>query len=204
MNDSFAVVSKFEQRVAAFAGAKYGVAVATGTWALFLSCKLLNVKQVTIPARTFISVPEQVLHAGGTVKFDDAPWSGIYQLWPYPIWDGALRWHRGMYKGGLHCLSFHARKSLPIGEGGMVLTDDLECSEWLRAARYSGRTPPDFDVQKVKFAGWQAYMTPEKAARGLHLMDYTKDEADQVINYPDLRQAPIFSIGTDPVSTPIR
>ncbi len=192
MNDSFAVVARFEERVAEFAGAKYGVALATGTWAIFLACKMLKVKEVTLPARTFISVPQYILHAGGTVRFEDYAWKGVYRLDPYPIVDGALRWRRGMYEGGLHCLSFHARKSLPIGEGGMILTDDLESAEWLRAARYSGRTPPDFDVQKVSMPGWQAYMEPVKAARGLHLLDYTKDCEDQVIEYPDLRLAPLF------------
>lgn len=190
--NSFAIVSQFEEKVAEFAGAKYGVALATGTWAIFLSCVLLKVKEVRLPARTFISVPMAVIHAGGTVKFEDAPWGGTYQLWPYPIWDAALRWHRGMFKGGLHCLSFHARKSLPIGEGGMVLTDDAESAGWLRAARYSGREAPYFRVEDVAHLGWQAYMTPEKAARGLHLMEYTKDEEDQVVEYPDLRNAPLF------------
>lgn len=196
--NSFSVVSSFEEKVAEFAGSKYAVAMATGTWALFLSCRMLNVKEVTLPARTFISVPMAVIHAGGTVKFEDSPWSGIYQLWPYPIWDAALRWHRGMYKGGLHCLSFHARKSLPIGEGGMVLTNDAESAGWLRAARYSGREAPYFKVEDVKNLGWQAYMTPEKAARGLHLMEYTKDEEDQFVEYPDLREAPLFSAGSAP------
>lgn len=190
--NSFSVVSQFEQRVASFAGAKNGIATMTGTWAIFLACACLKVKEVTLPARTFISVPICVLHAGGTVRFEDAKWSGIYQLWPYPIWDGALRWHRGMYRGGLHCLSFHARKSLPIGEGGMILTDDDEAAGWLRAARYSGRRGPDFRVEDIEFPGWQAYMTPEKAARGLHLMDYTSDQPDQVIEYPDLRQVALF------------
>ena len=41
--------------------------------------------------------------------------------------------------------------------------------------------------------GWQLYMTPEKAARGLHLMDYVRDSnPDQKVVYPDLRQVPYF------------
>ena len=41
--NSFAVVASFEEKVAEFAGAKYAVAVATGTWALFLACRMLKV-----------------------------------------------------------------------------------------------------------------------------------------------------------------
>lgn len=193
MNDSFAVVEKFEQRVAAFVGAKYGVAVASGTWAIFLACKYCQVKQVTLPARTFISVPMAIMQAGGTVKFEDEDWSGYYQLMDYPIIDGALRWKRGMYVGGLHCLSFHARKHLPIGEGGMILTNNIDAANWLRKARYSGREAPDYRPEDVTMLGWQAYMTPEKAARGLHLMDYNEyDKPDQVVEYPDLRQCLVF------------
>lgn len=199
VNRSFDVVTRFEELVAEFAGAKYGVAVATGTWAIFLSCRYCFSKSdvlpsVILPPRTFISVPMAVIHAGGTVKFDDMEWKGVYQLWPYPIYDGALRWHRGMYKGGLHCLSFHARKSLPMGEGGMVLTDDRQEAEDLRAMRYSGRRGPAFRVEDISELGFQAYMTPEKAARGLHLMDYTHDCEDQEIEYPDLREVPLFKV----------
>lgn len=194
MSTSFDVVAQFEHKVAEFAGAKHGIAVASGTWAIFLACKYYQVKEVSIPAHTFISVPMAIIHAGGRVKLDDVYWNGVYSLRPYPIWDGALRWRHGMYIYGLHCLSFHARKSLPIGEGGMLLTDDDFTAQCLREMRYSGRSAPFYRVEDVNRIGWQAYMTPEKAARGLHLMDYRlEDEADQVVDYPDLREAPVFS-----------
>jgi dTDP-4-amino-4,6-dideoxygalactose transaminase len=189
---AFDVVEQFEQRVAEFAGAKYGVATMTGTAAIFLCLKYCRPEEVIMPARTFISVPMAVRHAGAIPHFIDYEWHGTYRLEPTPIIDGALRWYRGMYKGGLHCLSFHARKRLPIGEGGMVLTNDPAAADWLRAARYSGRKWPAFAVEDVTMEGWQAYMTPEKAARGLHLMEYTQDYPDQIVEYPDLREVPLF------------
>ncbi len=36
-------------------------------------------------------------------------------------------------------LSFHIKKQLPIGKGGMVLTDDKKAYEWFKKARYEGR-----------------------------------------------------------------
>jgi dTDP-4-amino-4,6-dideoxygalactose transaminase len=36
------------------------------------------------------------------------------------------------------CFSFYATKNLPIGEGGMVTTDDPELNDWLRSARLHG------------------------------------------------------------------
>lgn len=189
---SFGVVDAFERAVAEFAGSKYAVAVNTGTSAIFLSLVYRKPGVVTVPARTFISVPMAVIHAGGKVEFEDYEWSGIYNLDPLDIVDGALRFRRGMYQGGLHCLSFHARKLLNIGEGGMVLTDDPEADAWLRKARYSGRGGT-YQIEHVDMLGWQCYMTPEKAARGLHLMEYiAPDLPDQVVEYVDLRQCPVF------------
>ena len=36
------------------------------------------------------------------------------------------------------CFSFYATKNLPIGEGGMITTDDDELAQWLRSARLHG------------------------------------------------------------------
>lgn len=190
---SFGVVDAFEKAVAEFAGSKYAVAVNTGTSALFLSLMYRKPGFVTIPARTFISVPMAVIHAGGKVNFEDYDWRGVYTLKPLDIVDGALRFRAGMYEGGLHCLSFHARKLLNIGEGGMILTDDPKADAWLRKARYSGRGAPTYRIEDIDMLGWQCYMTPEKAARGLHLMEYVaRDLPDQVVEYVDLRKCPAF------------
>ncbi len=195
--NAFGVVRDFEKAVAEFAGAKYGVAVNSCTSALFLSLKYAFTQTthsdaVMLPAHTFISVPFSVIHAGKKVAFEDYLWDGVYKLDPYEIWDGALRFKRGMYKGGLHCLSFQARKILNIGEGGMILTDDDAADEWLRAACYCGRKAPDYRVEDIDMVGYQMYMTPEKAARGLHLMEYIQDEPDQRVDYPDLRNVRFF------------
>ena len=195
--NSFEIVRDFERKVAAFAGSKYAVGVNTGTSAIFLSLKYCQKnegdKEVTLPAHTFISVPMAVVHAGLKVSFADYKWHGVYRLDPYNIIDGALRFKRGMYNGGLHCLSFQARKLLNIGEGGMVLTDDEEAANWIRKAAYSGRGAPTYKIEDIDMIGWQYYMNPEKAARGLHLMEYMDNyHPDQVMEYPDLREVKVF------------
>ena len=55
---------------------------------------------------------------------------------------------------------------------GMILTDDLEAARWLRLARYNGRrTDIKYQEQKdFEVVGWNSYMTPEAAARGVQLM----------------------------------
>ena len=74
-----------------------------------------------------------------------------------------------------------------------VLTDDPVAAAWLRKASYSGRSAPTYAVEDIDMIGWQLYLTPEKAARGLHLMEYIADDLpDQVMDYVDLRTVKLF------------
>lgn len=194
MGNAFDIVREFERRIAEFAGSKYAVATDCCSHALHVCCEYMEVEEVTLPARTYISVPFQVMAAKGKVKFLDYPWSGVYQLMPYPIWDGAKRFKRGMYQGGLHCLSFHIKKHLPIGRGGMILTDDPEAYRWLSKAVYDGRQGKPYSQERVEFMGYHYYMTPEQAARGMLLLDLlpSDDLPDLTEDYPDLRKMPVF------------
>ena len=141
LSDPWDVVDLFEKKLAEYGGSKYAVAVDNCTDAMFLCLKYLKAGgEVTLPKRTYVSVPCTVIHAGCKVKFEDIEWSGAYQLNPYPVWDGATRMQRGMYvKDSYYCLSFHRRKHIPIGKGGMILTDDKRAYEWFKVARYEGR-----------------------------------------------------------------
>lgn len=180
VNDAWGVVDIFEKKIAQYAGSKYAVTVDCCTNALFLCLKYLKAnKTITIPSRTWISVPCTIIHAGCKVNFEDIEWSGAYQLKPYPVYDGAVRMKKGMFKKNtFHCLSFHIRKHLPIGKGGMILTDDLNAYNWFRTVRYEGRSISEDGINylpykddPIKSMGWNMYMTPEQAARGLELFE---------------------------------
>ena len=193
----FEVVDLFEREIAEYTGAPFAVATESCTSAILLSCAYHNVRKVTIPSNTYVSVPNSIIHAGGSVEFDEREWRGIYQLEPYPIWDSAKRLTSNMYiEGSYMCLSFHAKKLLPIGRGGMILTDDSNAVEWLKKARHDGRTE-GVPLKECQFdsLGWNCYMTPEQAARGLQLLSlYPKDKEDlPVENYGDLSQYEIFN-----------
>ena len=185
VKDAWGVVDLFEKKMAEYAGSKYAVSVDSCTDALFLCLKYLKAKgKVTIPSKTWISVPCTIKHAGCEVEFEDMEWSGAYQLKPFPVYDGAVRMKRGMYKPDtFHCLSFHIRKHIPIGKGGMILTDDIDAYDWLRTVRYEGRTMSADGVNyllykddPIKSMGWNMYMTPEQAARGLELFERIGDD----------------------------
>ncbi len=195
--DARDIVEIFEKKVADFAGARYGVAVDCCSHGLFLCLKYLNAQgTVNIPRFTYQSVPMQIRHAGCDVEFRDEEWSGMYQLQPYPVWDAATRWREGMYQGGLHVVSFQIKKRIPIGRGGMILTDDADAVRWLQKARYDGRdlTVSQWD-DDGDICGWHMYMTPEDAARGILLMDATpRDNPDLGgwQNYADLGKKQLF------------
>jgi dTDP-4-amino-4,6-dideoxygalactose transaminase len=191
------VVNLFEEKVAQFAGSKYAVAVDCCSHGIFLALKYLNASGIVeVPSRTYISVPTQVIHAGCQVKFVDYAWSGVYKLNPYPIWDGAVRWRKDMYEGGFHVLSFQIKKRIPIGRGGMILTDDLDAYRWFKRASHDGRTfGVGFTKDIIESLGWHYYMTPEDAARGILLMDQTaeiNDDSGCDLSYSDLSMLPIF------------
>jgi len=174
-HNPFKVVQMFEEEVAEYTGAPYAIAIDSCTDALFLCCHYHKVQEVTIPKKTYLSVPQSIQHAGGKVIFEDIEWTGTYQLKPYPIYDAAKRFTSDMYiKGSFMCLSFHIKKLLPIGKGGMILTDSAEAVKWFKKARYEGRSEKNYMEDNIQFAGWNMYMSPEQAARGLFLM----------LNYP--------------------
>lgn len=198
---AYKIVEDFEKTIAEYAGSKYAVAVESGSAALFLCCLLrLNMsssKDVIIPKFTYPSVPAGIIHAGGRVIFSDSKWSGLYRLAPFNIWDGALSFHKGMYQGGDHCLSFHSKKLLPIGRGGMILTDSKVDYEWFKLMRFDGREPAPLAENTIKLVGYNMYMTPEQAARGLQLFDMikTKDLPDLKVEdqgYVDLSKLGIY------------
>lgn len=193
----YEIVNKFEEKVAKFSGCKFCVAVDNCTNAIFLCCKYLTVDTVSIPKFTYPSVPCSIIHSGGSVKFDNREWKekSFYKLEPYPIYDAAHLFKRGMYREidkGLSksfiCISFSATKPISIGKGGMIMTNDKKAYEWFKKARYCGRNPkPLMEEEKLEIIGWNMYMTPEQAARGMLLMndvDFLKKTP--MPEYPDL------------------
>ncbi len=195
-HNPYKIVQMFEETVAEYTGAPYAVAVTSCTDALFLCCKAVHAFEVSIPAKTYLSVPMSIIHSGASVKFTDEEWEGIYQLKPYPIYDAAKRFTSEMYVPGTHmCLSFHIKKHLKIGKGGMILTDNKEVADWLRVARYEGRNAVPYKEDDIKVLGWNMYMTPQQASHGLALMQNYPENVPDLIEeggYRDLREFTVF------------
>jgi len=195
-HNPYKIVKMFEETVADYCGSKYAVSTDNCTDAVMIVCQYLNVGEVIIPCRTYLSIPQSIRHAGGTVKFEDIRWKGIYQLKPYPIYDAAKRFTSGMYiPESFMCLSFHIKKHLKIGKGGMILTDSEQAAEWFRKARYEGRGEAMYHEDNIQINGWNAYMSPESAARGLMLMQNYPEHNEDIPEEPfyrDLREFDLF------------
>ena len=206
-NNPYKVVQLFEEEVADYTGAPYAISVDNCTNAIFLCLKYLKHKhslesttEITIPSKTYLSVPQSIIHAGFLPVFDTRKetnnWKGVYQLNPLPIIDSAKRFTSNMYiSGTFMCLSFHIKKHLKIGKGGMILTDDPEAVIWFRKARYEGRSEKLYHEDDIDMLGWNMYMTPQQASHGLSLMqNYPMNVPDLGENngYRDLTEFTVF------------
>ena len=200
----YSVVHSLEELLSDYAGSKYCVAVESGSAAILLSLFWFKEQNgslgtVTCPKRTYPSIPSSIILMGGKVEFTDEDWEGVYQLHPYPIVDGALRFKRGMYKPGtFHMVSMHIRKHIPVGRGGAILLDDKEAYEWLKRARFDGRGPMPLMEDNFTQLGFNAYMEPANAARAIQLIQALGDRVlddlkveDQ--KYPDLSQFKVYT-----------
>ena len=206
-NGVYKITEDFEKALCDYTGAPYAVTVDNQSNALFLAMMFEEVKgkTITIPSRTYPSVPCEIIHAGGKVKFKEVKGKtikGAYQLEPTNIWDSALRFTADMYIPGSHmCLSFTGPyKHFKLSKGGAILTDSLEAYHWFKRARYSGRRECSYHDDHFDMLGWNFYMMPELATRGLLLMgqfynmDGTKKHnVDLELPYPDLSKFEIYT-----------
>jgi dTDP-4-amino-4,6-dideoxygalactose transaminase len=204
-NGIYKITEDFEKALADYTGAPHVITVDNQSNALFLALMYEGVKgqEITIPSRTYPSVPCEIIHAGGRVKFDPVEGKtikGAYQLKPTRTWDSALRFTHNMYvPGTFMCISFTGPyKHFKLSKGGAILTDDHKASLWFKRARYSGRRECSYHDDYFDMLGWNFYMMPELAARGLLLMNQFYKNGISAINedlelpYPDLSKFEIY------------
>jgi len=200
------ITADFEESLCKYTGAKYAVALDNQSNALFLALKYENVegRKISIPSRTYPSVPCEIIHAGGKVNFypvQGTTLKGMYNLENTRVWDSALRFTYNMYiPNFLICLSFTGPyKHLKLSKGGAILTDDYDAYLWFKRARFSGRRECSYHNDNFDMLGWNFYMMPEIAARGLLLMEQFYDNQrnpkrneDIELPYPDLSKFNIY------------
>ena len=210
-NGIYKITEDFENALSKYTGAPYVVTVDNQSNALFLAlyyeknvAKRINTDSITIPARTYPSVPCEIIHAGLKVNFRKSKGNtlkGAYQLEGSKVWDSALRFTADMYIPDAHmCVSFTGPyKHFKLSKGGAILTDDEEAYFWFKRARYSGRRECSYHDDNFDMLGWNFYMMPELAARGLLLMSQfyyngeKKTNPDLELPYPDLSKFEVYT-----------
>ena len=191
------VVAQFEKEIASFYNAPYAVAVDCCTHAIELCLRYTKANNITIPSRTYLSVPMTAEKLGLDWEWKDENWKNFYQLGNTNIIDAAVLWRPNSYvKNTFMCLSFQFQKHLSLGRGGMILTDDKDAVLTLKKMSYDGRIPNiPWREQNVDTIGYHYYMTPETAQIGLNkLRDAinTKHREWPITKWPDLRSMEIF------------
>jgi dTDP-4-amino-4,6-dideoxygalactose transaminase len=210
-NGIYKVTEEFEEKLADYTGARFAVTLDNMSNGLFLSLYYEHVVKnrtedvIKIPSRTYPSVPCEIIHAGLKVKFElvkGTTIKGAYQLKGSNVWDSALSFTADMYKPNTHmCVSFTGPyKHFKLSKGGAILTDDVDAYRWFKRARYSGRREVSYHEDNLDMLGWNFYMMPELAARGLLLMGQfyeigtgnKKNNEDLELPYPDLSKFEIY------------
>jgi dTDP-4-amino-4,6-dideoxygalactose transaminase len=211
-NGVYKITEEFELKLADYTGAKYVVTLDNMSNALFLALyyeknvsKTLSGDTITIPSKTYPSVPCEIIHAGLKVDFEPVEGKtikGAYQLKGSNVWDSALRFTGDMYiPESYMCVSFTGPyKHFKLSKGGAILTDNYDAYLWFKRARYSGRRECSYHDDHFDMLGWNFYMMPELAARGLLMINQfynttdhsKKHNEDLELPYPDLSKFEIY------------
>ena len=209
-NGIYKITEEFERSLSDYTCAPYVITVDNQSNALFLALyyeknvkKTITGDTITIPSRTYPSVPCEIIHANLKVNFfpvEGKTLKGSYNLQGSNVWDSALSFTHNMYKLGTHmCVSFTGPyKHFKLSKGGAILTDDHDAYLWFKRARYSGRRECSYHDDNFDMIGWNFYMMPELAARGLLLMNQfyqgetPKHNEDLEMPYPDLSKFEIY------------
>jgi hypothetical protein len=120
--------------------------------------------------------------SGNRPQFRDIKWKGLYPLGDTGIIDAATAFYESMgrgYEDKFMILSFHLKKILNIGQGGMILTNRPDFNEWARPMIYDGRHKDRvYKEDEFECVGWHMYMSPESAYKGLEIFN-----SDRIKNY---------------------
>ena len=193
---SFKPIKDFEDAIADFFGAPYAVATDCCTHAIELCLRQQNVKSISVPKHTYISVPMLSIKLGIDLDWREEEWLDYYYLTDNII-DAAVLWKNNSYiPGTFMCVSFQFKKHLSLGRGGVILLDNEQAALELKKMSYDGRTPDTpWASQNITSMGYHYYMTPETANLGLQKLPAAiKNKPKQwtTDDWPDLTNMGIF------------
>ncbi|MDC1010437.1 DegT/DnrJ/EryC1/StrS family aminotransferase [Flavobacteriaceae bacterium] len=194
---SFEKIELFEKKVANFFGAPYGIAVDCCTHGIELCLRQQSIKSITVPKRTYLSIPMLASKLNIKLKWKDEDWKDYYYIGDTNIIDAAVLWRKNSYvENTFMCISFQFQKHLSLGRGGIILTDNIDSALELKKMSYDGRDPQiPWRIQNIENLGYHYYMNPEIAEIGLQKLDkaiITKPKQWSIKEWPDLTKLDVF------------
>ena len=194
---SFEKIELFEKKVASFFGAPYGIAVDCCTHGIELCLRQQSIKSITVPKRTYLSIPMLASKLNIKLKWKDEDWKDYYYIGDTNIIDAAVLWRKKSYiENTFMCVSFQFQKHLSLGRGGIILTDNIDSALELKKMSYDGRDPQiPWRSQNIENLGYHYYMNPEIADIGLQKLDkaiITKPKQWTINDWPDLTKLDVF------------
>tara|TARA_R110001592_G_scaffold177218_6_gene417533 strand:+ start:792 stop:1379 length:588 start_codon:yes stop_codon:yes gene_type:complete len=194
---SFNTITEFEEKIAEFFGSPYAVAVDCCTHGVELCLRYTNTRKISVPKRTYISIPFLAEKLRIELEWKDEEWKDFYYL-TNKIIDAAVLWKKDSYIPGMYMsVSFQFRKHLALGRGGVILCDNKEDALELKKMSYDGRLPDSpWRDQNINSIGYHYYMTPETAQLGLDKLDEaiaTPPIKWEVTDWPDLSKMSVFN-----------
>lgn len=193
---NFNTVTQFENKIAEFFGAPYAIAVDSCTHGIELALRYTKVDHITVPQRTYLSIPFLADKLWIDLFWKDENWTDYYYLTDRVV-DAAVLWRPNSYIPGTFMgISFQYQKHLSLGRGGVLLCDNLQEAQKLKKMSYDGRLPDiPWRDQNIDTVGYHYYMTPETAQMGLDKLPsaiLTSPRKWEVTDWPDLTQMNIF------------
>lgn len=139
-------VEKFEEEWAKYCGAKYCVGVSSGTDALYLALKALDIgkgQNISVSPNAYYSDVEAIVRTGANPFIESKPFIQVHlygSIGKAAKVEDCAQAH-GYKPKGIGCWSFYPTKSLgAVGDAGAITTDDKKLYEKLRALRDLGQT----------------------------------------------------------------
>ena len=196
---NFNIISEFEKKIASFFGSPYAIAVDSCTHGIELCLRYTGEKRISVPNRTYLSIPMLANKMGLELEWRDEEWQDYYTL-NYDdrrIIDAAVLWRKNSYIPNTYmCLSFQYQKHLSLGRGGIILCDNEEDAKELKKMSYDGRIPDTpWRDQNIESFGYHYYMTPETAQLGLNKLEEainTEPKKWVYTDWPDLTKMKVF------------
>lgn len=208
-------VAMFEALLCKYTGFQHAVCVDSCTSALKISLEAKAILGqlrrdqciLKVPSHTYLSVPMTLARNGWKFEFIDTQWREWYSLGDDVV-DAAVAFKQGL--GGtwmlvencMVCVSFQQKKRLNLDQGGVIFTNSKDLAEVCRRLRHDGRDPRRPHVDEIQknpddiILGWHAYMSPEKAARGILLLNQVQLLPPYVEHgwqdYPDISRLKCF------------